>query len=486
MAGNRRLRFIVIGAGMAGILSAVRLKQAGYDFSVYEKADRPGGTWRENTYPGLTCDVPSHAYTYSFAPNPDWSRHLPPGPEIYNYFENTARRFGIWDDINFNQEVTRATWADGKWKIETSGGMTDEGDIVIAATGILHHPSYPDIEGLGSFRGAKFHSARWDHSVPLDGQRIGVVGNGSSGVQMVSALVARAGKLSHFTRTPQWINPVQNGVFTEEEKATWRADPSLLTALQNEESYLANAKAFSDGVVDADSPAMQAISAHCLSNLENSVRDPVLREKLRPNYRAVCKRLIASPDYYEAIQHPNAELVTERIVRVEPEGVRTEEGRLHKLDVLVLATGFAVDRFMRPMEMVGKGGVHLDDVWAKRPGAYLSMTMPDFPNLFMINGPSSPIGNFSIIDVAEREVDYILQMAALLRDGRCTEVAVTRAAYDDYDRRRVDAAKGTIWASGCRSWYLDAEGVPATWPWTYTAFGEAMAKPKLEDYAIAA
>ncbi len=491
MAGERKLRFIVMGAGMAGILSAIRLKEAGYDFAVYEKADRPGGTWRENTYPGLTCDVPSHAYTYSFAPNPDWSRHLPPGPEIYAYFENTARRFGIWDNIHFSQQVTRAVWADGKWRIETSGGqtgggMTDEGDVVIAATGILHHPSYPDIEGLDSFRGVQFHSARWDHSVPLDGQRIGIVGNGSSGVQMVSALAGRAAKLSHFTRTPQWINPVQNDIFTEAQKAAWRADPSLLTALHNDETYLSNAKAFSDGVVDADSPAMQAISAHCLKNLEDSVRDPVLREKLRPNYRAVCKRLIASPDYYAAIQHPNAELETERILRVEPEGIRTEDGRLHPLDVLVLATGFAVDRFMRPMEMVGKNGVHLNDVWAKRPGAYLSMTMPDFPNLFMINGPSSPIGNFSIIDVAEREIDYILQMAALLRDRRCAEIAVTRAAYEDYDRRRVEAAKGTIWASGCRSWYLDAEGIPATWPWTYTAFGEAMAKPRLEDYAIAA
>src|ERR1700761_1695888 len=287
MNSGRRLRFIVMGAGMAGILSAIRLKQEGYDFAVYEKADRPGGTWRENTYPGLTCDVPSHAYTYSFAPNPDWSRHLPPGPEIYEYFENTARRFGIWDDIHFSQEVTRAVWTGGKWKIETQGGLTDEGDILIAATGILHHQSYPDIAGLESFRGARFHSARWDHSVPLDGQRIGVVGNGSSGVQMVSALVGRASRLTHFTRTPQWINPVQNGVFTEDQKAAWRADPSLLTALQNEESYLANAKAFSDGVVDADSPAMQAISAHCLNNLETSVRDPVLREKLRPNYRAV-------------------------------------------------------------------------------------------------------------------------------------------------------------------------------------------------------
>lgn len=484
---GRSLRFIVMGAGMAGILSAIRLRESGYDdVVVYEKADRPGGTWRENTYPGLTCDVPSHNYTYSFAPNPDWTRHLPPGSEIYDYFEAVARRHGVMDITRFGQEVTRAEFADGRWRIETAGGIVDHADVLIAATGILHHPSYPDIAGLDRFAGTCFHSARWDHAVPLDGRRIGVIGNGSTGVQIVSALAGRAGRLKHFQRTAQWISKVDNALFTDEQRAAWRADPSLLKHLKNDENFAMLTRAFADGVSDAESEAMLAIQAACLKNLEESVRDPVLREKLRPDYRAVCKRLVSSPDYYEAIQHPNAELVTDRIVGVEPEGVRTADGTLHALDVLVLATGFRADRFVRPMQLAGRNGVRLDDVWSRRPSAYLSIAVPDFPNFFLINGPSSPVGNFSLIDIAEREVAYLLQLVDLLRDRRCSEITVTPEAMADYERRRIAAAKNTIWATGCKSWYLDAEGVPSSWPWNYDAFAEAMRAPKLEDYAIAA
>jgi cation diffusion facilitator CzcD-associated flavoprotein CzcO len=485
-AGRRPLRFVVIGAGMAGILAAIRLKEAGLgDVTVYEKAAKVGGTWRENTYPGLTCDVPSHAYTYSFAPNADWTRHLPPGGEIFDYFEDVTRRHGIMDLIRFNQEIVRCEFGAGRWELETKAGDIDHADFVIAATGVLHHPSYPAIEGLDSFRGTLFHSARWDHSVPLDGRRIGIVGNGSTGVQIVSALAGRAGKLKHFQRTAQWIQKVNNDFFTEEQKAAFRADPELLRYMQNEPNYLAAVKNFTDAVVDAESAGIKAIEAGCLRNLEESVRDPVLREKLRPNYRAVCKRLVSSPDYYEAIQHPNAELVTERILRVEPDGVRTDDGRLHDLDLLVLATGFKADRFMRPMNVVGRGGVRLNDIWSLRPTAYLAISLPDFPNLFMLNGPTGPVGNFSLIDIAERQMNYVLQLIALVDAGECSAVSVTPSAMADYEIRRIKAAKNTVWASGCRSWYLDAEGIPASWPWTYDAFAEAMSKPDRAAYDLA-
>jgi cation diffusion facilitator CzcD-associated flavoprotein CzcO len=483
---QRKLRFVVIGAGMAGILAAIRLKESGYsDITIYEKANRVGGTWRENTYPGLTCDVPSHAYTYSFAPNPDWTRHLPPGGEIFDYFEDVTRRYGVMELIRFNQEIVRCAFMDGRWELETKDGQRDHADFVIAATGVLHHPSYPNIEGLDRFEGALFHTARWDHSIPLDGRRIGVIGNGSTGVQIISALAGRAGKLCHFQRTAQWIQKVENPLFSEEEKTAFRSDPELLRYMQNEPTYVANVKAFTDAVVDAGSEGIRKIEARCLENLETSVRDPVLKEKLRPNYRAVCKRLVSSPDYYEAIQHPNAELVTERILRVEAEGVRTEDGRLHKLDVLALATGFRADRFMRPMNVIGRGGVALNDIWAVRPSAYLAISLPEFPNLFMLNGPTGPVGNFSLIDIAERQVGYVLQLIDVVRQGRCRGVSASAAAMADYEQRRIAAAKHTVWASGCRSWYLDSEGVPATWPWTYDAFADAMAKPDLSAYELA-
>jgi cation diffusion facilitator CzcD-associated flavoprotein CzcO len=486
-ATGRDLRFVIIGAGMAGILSAIKLRAAGYtNLVIYEKADRLGGTWRDNTYPGLTCDVPSHSYTYSFAPNPEWTQYLPPGQEVFGYFAGIAERYKINEMVRYNQEIVSCVFADGCWRLRTKSGLDDAADVVIAATGVLHHPSYPDIAGLDDFAGAMFHSSRWDHDAPLDGRRVGVIGNGSTGVQIVTALAGRAAKLSQFQRTAQWIMKVENGFYTEEQKAAFRSDPELLARMQCDETYMANVKRFTDAISDANSPEIAQIEAFVLANLEDSVRDPVLKEKLRPTYRAACKRLIYSPDYYEKVQHPDVELVTETIDRVEAKGIRTTDGRLHELDVLVLATGFKADQFMRPMNVVGRGGVKLNDVWAKRPCAYLAVSIPDFPNFFMVNGPTGPVGNFSLIDIAERQVNYIGQLIDLLNAGRCAEISVTQAAMDDYEVRRIAAAKGTIFGSGCKSWYLDAEGVPASWPWSYDAFAKAMSAPSLDAYDLVA
>jgi len=365
----RDLKFVVVGAGMAGILTAVKLIEAGYrDVTVYEKADRLGGTWRENTYPGVACDVPSHLYSYSFAPNAEWSHVFSPGPEIYAYLEEDARRFGVDDLIRYSTEVTRMEFVDGCWRIETSGNRTSEADVVIAATGVLHHPSYPDIEGLDDFEGPLFHSARWDHSVELEGKRVGIIGTGSSAVQMVGAMVDTVAELHLFQRTAQWVLPIPNPPVEDEQQALYRSDPDTMQAVREElsKSFTEN---FANAVVNAESPQMQMLDQLCRMNLESSVTDADLREKLRPTYRAGCKRLIVSPNFYEAIQRPNAHLVTEAITRVEPGGVRTVDGRLHELDVLVLATGFRVDRFMRPIDVVGRDGISLDAVWAKRPSA---------------------------------------------------------------------------------------------------------------------
>lgn len=484
-SAKRDLRVVVMGAGMAGILSAIKLREAGFgSVTVYEKAARVGGTWRENTYPGLTCDVPSHAYTYSFEPNPDWSRFLPPGPEVQGYFERTAKKYQVEEMIQFNQEIIRCEFKDGRWHLETKSGLTDVADFVIAATGVLHHPSFPKIKGLDTFQGDVLHSARWDHDIALDGRRIGVLGNGSTGVQIVSALAARAGKLKHFQRTAQWIFPVDNVAFSEEQKAALRNDRALLKSLQNEETYLANVERFTNAVLDANSPEILEIEAIARNNLEQSVTDPVLREKLRPTYRAACKRLIYSPDYYRAIQHPNAELVSDGIECVEPAGIRTQDGRLHELDLLVLATGFKADQFMRPMNVTGRNGLPLNDVWAKGPSAYLAVAIPEFPNFFMLNGPTGPVGNFSLIDIAEQQWGYIAQLMELVRNGECQEVEARHEALQAYDIARKEAARKTVFGSGCSSWYLDAEGIPSTWPWSQRRFKEEMSAPKLEAYVL--
>jgi cation diffusion facilitator CzcD-associated flavoprotein CzcO len=481
---ERSLRFVIIGAGLSGIMSAIQLERAGFDdLLIYEKAERLGGTWRDNTYPGVACDVPSHLYSYSFEPNPDWSRLFSPGHEILAYIEGVARRYGVERRMRLGEEITRCEFVAGRWQIETARGGRDVADVVIAATGVTHHPNMPEFAGLGRFEGACFHSARWDHSVALDGRRIGVVGTGSTAVQLVSALVERASKLLLFQRTAQWVMPSDNAPYSDEDRDKFRQKPERMLGLRAE---LARrfAENFSDAVIDVNSPQLKVIEDACRNNLETQVRDPELRERLRPNYRPACKRLVISPDFYRAIQQPNAQLVTESIERVEAGGVRTRDGQLHELDVLVLATGFRTDRFVRPAEVIGSRGRRLDDVWGRHPSAYLSVGVPGFPNFFLLNGPSSPVGNFSLIEVAELQMRYVLQLVALLRSGRCREICPSEAAAVSFEAERSAATKNTVWTTGCRSWYLDDRGIPASWPWPMSHFRERMREPDLSAFEL--
>ena len=467
---------------MAGILSAIKLTEAGLsDFTVYEKADRLGGTWRENVYPGVSCDVPSHLYSYSFELNPEWSHVFSPGSEIQAYFEAVADRHGVRDSVRFGDEVVSCAWTGSRWTIETQAGHRDEVDVVIAATGVLHRPRIPELPGIESFTGRSFHSAQWDRDAVLDGARVGIVGTGSSAVQMVGALTGKVSKLVLFQRTAQWVLPQENPPYTEEDKQSFRESPEKMTELHQQISDFF-ASGFSNAVVDAESPQMKLIEEMCRKNLDDNVKDPVLRELLRPDYRAGCKRLIISPNFYEAIQSPNAQLVTDPIERVEPSGVVTKDGRLHELDVLVVATGFRVDSFMRPMIVTGRDELSLDKAWADRPQAYLSISIPDFPNFFMLNGPNGPVGNFSLIEVAELQFSYIQQLVETIRRGECREVSATHSALDAFEQDRVQAAKRTIWATGCHSWYLDDRGVPQAWPWSFDKFREAMAAPDMSSF----
>ncbi|MGI9590480.1 MAG: flavin-containing monooxygenase [Myxococcota bacterium] len=483
MTRDGRPRFAIIGAGMSGVLAAIKLREAGYDFTVFEEADRVGGTWRENTYPGIACDVPSHLYSYSFELNPDWNFMSSPGAEIQDYFEGVTRRYQVEDAIRFGDAVVRCEWQGDTWEVETASGFVDRFAWVIAATGILHHPKLPDIEGLESFAGDWFHSARWDHDVPLDSRRIGVIGTGSSGVQITGALAPRAGHYTLFQRTAQWVVPVEQVAYSEEQKAELRAHPAALRAVHDELDHNFHT-GFANQVLDGKHEFFESVRQICTAHLDEHVRDPELREQLRPDYTPACKRLVISHNFYDSIQVPQAELVTESIRRIEPEGVRTEDGRLHELDVLVCATGFHVDAFVRPMTIRGLDGVLLDDVWKDRPSAYMSVAVPGFPNFFMLNGPNSPVGNFSLIRTAELQFAYLMRLVEHVHGGSHAYAVPSREAAAHFEEERVEAAKDTVWATGCRSWYLDDRGIPFLWPFSFARFSEEMEKLRYQDYAI--
>lgn len=481
-SGKRQPRVLVIGAGVAGIVATIKLREAGFDdITVVEKASALGGTWRENTYPGVACDVPSHLYSYSFAPNPQWSHTFAPGWEIQEYLEQVASEFGVAHMIRYDTEVVDLTYRPGGWRATTSAGDVFDAEVVIAATGVLHHPAYPDIDGLDSFDGPCFHSARWDHEATVDGARVGIVGAGSSTIQITTTIADRVGSLTLFQRTPQWVLPVPNDPIDPADQQRLAEDPN---AIDERRAYLAEVfeENFANVVVDADSPQLQVIQELCRANLEDNISDPDLRERLRPDYRAACKRLVVSPGYYQAIDRNNVDVVTDKILRFEPSGIRTADGRLHDLDVIVLATGYRVDQFLRPISVTGRDGTMLEQLWADRPSAYLSMSIPGFPNLFLLNGPNGPVGNFSLIEVAELQVTYLCQLLERLQDGMADEICATERAAEEFEDERVEAAKHTVWMTGCRSWYLDDRGIPAAWPWTFGRYREVLAHPNQDHY----
>jgi cation diffusion facilitator CzcD-associated flavoprotein CzcO len=484
MNSPRQLKIAVVGAGASGIMALIKLREIGQpDVTIFEKTREMGGTWRDNRYPGITCDVPSHLYRYSFAPNPDWSRVCASGSEILAYLKGVYEAHGVEKHVVFGAEVIRAEFRGARWTLKTTIGAYGPFDAVITAMGILRFPIYPDIEGLGSFAGRTIHSARWDEAVVLQGRRVGIIGTGSTATQILPAIVDEVAKASMFQRTAQWIMPLQNNPIPEEEKECYRRDRRLL---QEKYAHLAqefNSK-FAAAVVGENPAAYQRMVARCEENLRNSVVDPEFRVKLTPNYKVGCKRLIMSDTFYEAIQKPNANLVTDAIVRIEPSGVRTDDGRLHELDVLVLATGYDAHSTLAPMEVIGKEGLSIERAWTSESQAYLGVTVPGFPNFFMIGGPNSPIGNFSFLLTAEHQCGYAVNLIRVLASGAATEIVPKEEVVRSFNEAIRRQMPVTVWASGCQNWYMDRNGTIASWPWTWERFEDAMSALNLDDYDI--
>jgi cation diffusion facilitator CzcD-associated flavoprotein CzcO len=481
---GRQPSIAIIGAGMSGIAAVVKLRKAGYtDLTVYEKADRVGGTWRENTYPGLSCDVPSRWYSFSFALNPDWNYRYSYGPEIQAYMEKTARDFGVTDIVRFHQPVKRLEYEGPRWRLTTESGEVAEYDIVISATGILHKPAYPDIPGLDSFDGDCFHSARWDHSVDLDGKRVGVIGTGSTASQIVGDITERVGRMVVFQRTPQWMVPMRQKKYSKAWKRVLRLFP-FLQRLAYHYYFALMARVFGKATV-GDVKMQGVISRSCLKNLEENIADPELRERLRPDYQAACKRLIFCSDFYPAISRDNASLVTEGIECITPEGVRIEDGALHELDVLVLATGFDPSAFILPTKVTGENGRDLETFWDGAPRAHRAVAMPGFPNLWMLEGPTGPVGNLSLITISEHQIDYVISMLDRMRSEGLEAIAAREEAYESYNAEMSEAVRGTVWATGgCNSWYIDKSGLPNLYPWAPHRYLAAMKNPDFSEFRL--
>lgn len=480
--GRRTPRVAIIGAGMSGIGMAAKLRMAGIEsFRIYEKWDGIGGTWHANTYPGLSCDVPSRHYQYRFAPNPDWSQVFSPGSEINAYINRVARDFDLLDRISLSTEVQDARWEDGRWLLRTKAGEESEYDFVVTAAGGLVHTRKPSIPGLSDFGGACFHSAEWDHSVPLEGRRIAVIGTGSTGMQITRALAPVAAKYELYQRTPQWILPLANARYTPIGKALMRRFPKL--NLWSYRAWQMSVEGTFGMAVVRPGWQRRLLSWACRAHLR-TVKDPDLRRRFTPPDEPMCKRLVMGTGFYKLFERPNVDLVDTPIDHVEERGVVTSDGVLHELDVIVLATGFDAHKFVRPMELVGEGGVRLSELWEREPYAYRSVALPGFPNVFMLIGPHSPFGNQSLFTISETQADFAMACIERWRDRRFDAMSPTRAATDRFNDEMRAVIPNTIWASGCKSWYIGADGLPSVWPYAASHHREILEEPEPGDWVV--
>ncbi|GAA2975101.1 NAD(P)/FAD-dependent oxidoreductase [Streptomyces enissocaesilis] len=469
----------VIGAGVSGLCMGLKLKAAGIeDFVIYEKADDIGGVWRDNTYPGLSCDVPSRTYSYSFAPNPQWSAYFSDGSEILQYLRTVAADHGLRPHLRTGTEVTKATFVGSRWILETSTGETREVDFLLCATGLLVQPTVPDLPGLDSFRGRLFHSARWDHSAPTAGQKIAVIGTGSTGVQLTCALTPQAQRLMLFQRTPQWVFPKPNKRISAVAKAAHRRWP-VIARLTDPLWRLAFEKTVSQATV---APGWQrTLLTHGCRLVLRQIRSPDLRRRMTPDHPPLCKRLVVASGFHRAVQQPHVDVISTKIERITPHGIRTEDGHEHEADLIVLATGFRADAYMRPLHITGPDGHTLEQEWSRGPRGYRTVALPGFPNLFTLVGPNSPFSNEAVIRTAETQADYILKWLDLFTQGTISRTTPTREATDAFNTAVATALPATTF-TGCTSWYQDQNGIPLVWPWPVREHRTLLSRIELADF----
>jgi cation diffusion facilitator CzcD-associated flavoprotein CzcO len=467
----RHARIGILGAGFGGLGMAIKLKQAGIeDFVVWERDNDVGGTWWANTYPGCQCDIPSHLYSFSFAPNPEWSRTYPLQPELKRYLRDVTDRFGIGDHIRLQCEVTAVDWdeAEGVWRVDTEQGPFTV-ELLIAAPGFLSEPATPALPGLETFEGETFHTARWNHDRDLTGRRVAVIGTGASAIQTVPQIQPLVEHLDVFQRTPPWVMPHRDRPITDFERRVYRRFPAIQRAIR-QLVYLSR-EMLVPGFV-RNPKLMRLPQRVARSHMEKNVSDPELRAKLLPSYSFGCKRVLPSNEWYPALTKANVDLVTEGIAEVVANGIVTTDGELHEADTIVFATGFYVTDIRFANIIRGRDGTRMSDLWNGSPQAYRGTAVAGFPNLFIITGPNTGLGHNSLVYMIEAQLEYLMDAIRVMDQRGATQVEVRRAAQDAYNARIQSRMPPTVWNSGgCSSWYIDVNGRNTTiWPdytWRY-------------------
>jgi cation diffusion facilitator CzcD-associated flavoprotein CzcO len=459
------MQVVVIGAGFGGIGAAVTLGRAGHDVLVLERAGDLGGTWRDNTYPGCACDVPSHLYSFSFAPNPGWTRAYSSQPEILAYLHDVVRTFGVADRIRCGVEVTAARWDDValRWRLSTSEGELSA-DVLVSATGPLSEPRIPELPGLAAFEGEVWHSARWHDGIDLAGRRVAMIGSGASAVQIVPRLAGQAGQLIVFQRTAPWVMPRKDRDIPAERRRLFARYP-VLQRLARGGIYASREVAVLGLVYQ---PAlMRGVERICRDHLHRQVADPGLRAVLAPDYRAGCKRLLLSDDYYPALMRDDVELVPSAVARFEPDAVVAADGTRRRVDAVVFATGFETTDLPIAHHLTGRDGRLLSDAWGQTGmQALRGSTVHGFPNLFFLIGPNTGLGHTSMVHVIESQLAYLRDALRAMHEHRLAAIEPTAAAQADWNDRIQRRLRRSVWATGgCASWYQNSQGrITTLWP----------------------
>lgn len=480
---------LIVGTGFSGLGMAIRLLQEGRrSFVILERAGDVGGTWRDNRYPGCACDVPSHLYSFSFEPNPRWSRMFAPQAEILAYLRHCADKYRLRPHIRFNAEVVRADFDEpaGTWRVQTQRGDVLTARHLVFGVGALSRPAYPQIPGLSRFAGKAFHSAAWDDGYDLRGRRVAVIGTGASAVQFVPQIAPRVAHLDLYQRTPPWILPKPDRAVTAREQRLFARLPTLQRLYRYGIYWFMELRGFGFTV---NPKILELAAGLCKRHIRRQIADPALRDKVTPAYTPGCKRILISGDYYPALGRPNVDLVTDAITEITPTGVVTRDAAGQRTerpaDALIYGTGFRVSDMLTPVRVTGRGGRDLNTAWQGGIEAYLGTTVAGFPNLFLLMGPNTGLGHSSMIFMIEAQIDYALGCMRAVEASGARALDVRPGAQAAFNRALQPRLRRAVWASGCKSWYLDEAGRNATlWPGFTFEFWARTRRVDRADYAL--